>query len=61
MSEARSVERIDEIARLITNLENTGLLDREIEYLPEETEIDERRARKQGFTRPELAVVLSYA
>ncbi|MGI9271489.1 MAG: NAD-glutamate dehydrogenase [Woeseiaceae bacterium] len=61
MSEIRSVERIDEIARLIQNLENTGLLDREIEYLPEESEIDERRARKQGFTRPELAVVLSYA
>ena len=61
MSEVRSVERIDEIARLITNLENTGLLDRSIEFLPDEAEIDERRARKQGFTRPELAVVLSYA
>lgn len=61
MSEVRSVERIDEIARLITNLEDTGLLDREIEYLPADAEIDERRARKQGFTRPELAVVLSYA
>ena len=61
MSEIRSVERIDEIARLITNLENTGLLNREIEYLPDETEIDDRRARKEGFTRPELAVVLSYA
>ncbi|MDH3532107.1 MAG: NAD-glutamate dehydrogenase [Gammaproteobacteria bacterium] len=61
MSEIRSVERIDEIAQLISNLEKTGLLDRELECLPEETEIDERRARKQGFTRPELAVVLSYA
>lgn len=61
MSEIRSVERIDEIAQLIKNLEDTGLLDRAIEYLPEEAEIDERRARKQGFTRPELAVVLSYA
>jgi glutamate dehydrogenase len=61
MSEIRSVERIDEIAQLISNLEKTGLLDREIEYLPEESEIDERRTRKQGFTRPELAVVLSYA
>ena len=30
-------------------------------HLPEETEIEERRTRKQGFTRPELAVVLSYA
>jgi glutamate dehydrogenase len=61
MSEIRSVERIDEIAQLITNLESTGLLDREIEFLPEESAIDDRRARKQGFTRPELAVVLSYA
>jgi glutamate dehydrogenase len=61
MSEIRSVERIDEIAQLITNLESTGLLDRQIEYLPDEAAIDDRRARKQGFTRPELSVVLSYA
>jgi len=50
MIEVRSPERLDDIARLISSLEKTGLLDRE-----------ERRARKQGFTRPELAVVLSYA
>ncbi|MGA8203286.1 MAG: NAD-glutamate dehydrogenase [Woeseiaceae bacterium] len=61
MSEVRSVERIDEIARLITNLEKTGLLDRTLEYLPDETAIEDRRLRKQGFTRPELAIVLSYA
>jgi glutamate dehydrogenase len=46
---------------LIRNLEKTGLLNRELEYLPGESEIDDRRARKQGFTRPELSVVLSYA
>ncbi|MDJ0905049.1 MAG: NAD-glutamate dehydrogenase [Woeseiaceae bacterium] len=61
MSEVRSVERIDEMARLITNLEKTGLLDRELEFLPDEAEIEDRRLRKQGFTRPELAVILSYA
>jgi len=61
MSEVRSVERIDEVARLIASLEKTGVLDRELEYLPEEPEIEDRRLRKQGFTRPELAVVLSYA
>jgi glutamate dehydrogenase len=61
MSETLSANRIDETARLITDLERTGLLDREIEFLPDEVQIDERRARKQGFTRPELAVVLSYA
>ncbi len=61
MSEVRSLERIDETARLITNLERAGVLDRELEYLPDDVEIEERRKRKQGFTRPELAVVLSYA
>ena len=61
MMEARATERLDETARLITNLEKTGLLDRGLEFLPDEVEIDERRQRKQGLTRPELAVVLSYA
>ncbi len=61
MSETLSADRIDETARLISDLERTGLLDREIEFLPDEVQIDERRSRKLGFTRPELAVVLSYA
>ena len=61
MMQARNVERLDETARLIVNLERTGLLDRAIEFLPDEAEIDERRRLKQGFTRPEMSVVLSYA
>ena len=61
ISEMLSADRIDETARLITALEKTGLLDRDLEYLPGESEIDDRRRRKQGFTRPELAIVLSYA
>ena len=61
MSESLSVKRLDETARLINDLERAGLLDRDLEFLPHESEIDERRDRKQGFTRPELAVVLSYA
>jgi len=61
MMQARAVERLDETARLIVNLEKAGVLDRTIEFLPDETEIDERRRLKQGFTRPETAVVLSYA
>ena len=61
MMEARARERLDETARLITNLEKTGLLDRGLEFLPDEVEIDERRQKKHGLTRPELAVVLSYA
>ena len=61
MSETISAARIDETAWLITDLEKTGLLNREIEFLPDQAQIDERRSRKLGFTRPELAVVLSYA
>ncbi|MFQ5548024.1 MAG: NAD-glutamate dehydrogenase [Woeseia sp.] len=61
MMEARAGERLDETALLIINLERTGLLDRSLEFLPDETEIDERRQRNQAFTRPEFAIVLSYA
>jgi glutamate dehydrogenase len=61
MSQVRSVQRIDEMARLITSLEQKGLLHRELEFLPDEAEVEDRRLRKQGFTRPELAVILSYA
>ncbi len=61
ISETLSADRIDETARLISDLERTGLLNREIEFLPDQAQIDERRSRKLGFTRPELAVVLSYA
>jgi glutamate dehydrogenase len=61
MMEARARERLAETARLITNLEKTGLLDRDLEFLPDDTEIEERRERNQGLTRPELSVILSYA
>ena len=61
MMEARARERLSESARLINDLEKTGLLDRDLEFLPDEIEIDERRQRNQGLTRPELAVILSYA
>ena len=61
MSETLSADRIDETARLIADLERVGLLNRDLEFLPHESEIEDRRSRKQGFTRPELAVVLSYA
>ena len=61
MMEVSARERLDESARLITDLEKTGLLDRDLEYLPDEAEIEERRQKKLGLTRPEIAVILSYA
>ena len=41
-------------------LENQGLLDREIEFLPSEGEMESRRSSHQGLTSPELAVLLAY-
>ena len=38
-----------------------GLLDRQIEFLPTDAELAERKARGQGLTRPELSVLLSYS
>ena len=38
-------------------LEPRGLLDRALEFLPTDDEIEERRALRRGLTRPELAVL----
>ena len=48
-------------ARLMRSLEASGLLDRELEFLPDDTEIAERGAAGEGLCRPELAVLLAYA
>ena len=61
MMEAKALERLDEQARLIQDLERSGLLDRELEFLPSEETIAERRENRQGLTRPEIAIILSYA
>jgi glutamate dehydrogenase len=46
--------------RLMQTLERQGLLDRAVEFLPDDGEIVERRRRGQPLTRPELAVLLAY-
>ncbi|ANK79652.1 MAG: hypothetical protein TEF_01715 [Rhizobiales bacterium NRL2] len=44
--------------RLMRSYAREGLLNRDIEYLPDDEELSERRG---GLTRPELCVILSYA
>jgi glutamate dehydrogenase len=61
MMDSRAAERLGEHARLIRVLETQGLLDRALEFLPTEVEIEERRASGRGLTRPELAIILSYS
>ena len=46
---------------LIQTLEARGLLDRAVEFLPDDMQLAERRRRSQPFTRPELSVLLAYA
>ncbi len=57
----RPLYLLDGQQRLMQWLEGSGRLNRAIEYLPSDTEIALRRARKQGLTAPEGAVVLAYA
>ena len=47
--------------RLIHWLENRGDLDRELEFLPSDTEIADRDAAGEGLTQPEFAVLVAYA
>ena len=61
MMEANAAERLNEHAHLLLAMERSGELDRELEFLPSDEEISERRKANKGFTRPELSVLLSYS
>ncbi|MEO8810256.1 MAG: NAD-glutamate dehydrogenase domain-containing protein [Rhodanobacter sp.] len=60
LMEHQSVGRIGSMAHFIRTLEAEGTLDRQVENLPSDAELTERKARGVGLTRPELAVLLSY-
>ncbi len=59
--EARSAEIVEAQSRLMRKLEQAGRLDREIEELPDDAILAERRRGGRGLTRPEAAVLLAYA
>ncbi len=61
LMERMSVARLGSKQHFIRTLESQGLLDRQIEDLPTDAEFEERKARKLGLTRPELAILLSYS
>ncbi|WP_238394509.1 NAD-glutamate dehydrogenase [Pseudoxanthomonas wuyuanensis] len=61
LMERMSVSRLGSKQHFIQTLEAQGLLDRQIEFLPSDAELAERKARGQGMTRPELSVLLSYS
>jgi glutamate dehydrogenase len=61
LAERRGLEDLGFQQRMMQILESRHLLDRAVEYLPDDLELTERRRRNQALTRPELAVLLAYA
>ncbi|MBO0765329.1 MAG: NAD-glutamate dehydrogenase, partial [Hyphomicrobiaceae bacterium] len=61
LAERRSVRDLPDYALLMQSLEAHGLIDRALEALPSEMALLERGRAGRGLTRPELAVLMSYA
>ena len=61
VTESRATESLDRHQRTMRAMERAGLLNRELEFLPDDEEIAERLQARRGLTRPELAVLLAYA
>jgi glutamate dehydrogenase len=57
---AQSVSMRDVQARMIAHLERTAALDRELEFLPSEATLAQRRSDRRGLVAPELAVLMAY-
>ncbi len=52
---------VESFSQLMKELENEGLLDRAVEFLPDTAELSRRSIANERMTRPELAVLLSYS
>ena len=61
LAERTSMRELPDYALLMRALETRGLFDRALEALPSDIELQERGRAGRGLTRPELAVLLSYA
>ena len=51
----------DLFRRFMNELEKRGRLNRQLEFLPDEKTLHERKANDQGLTRPEIAVLIAYS
>jgi glutamate dehydrogenase len=56
-----SSDRLGSMKHFIDVLEDSGALDRGLEFLPDDDELEARAKRGEGLCRPELAVLLSYS
>lgn len=61
MAEFEARERAIEFRRLISHYESIGKLDRELEFIPTDDVLAERKASGKTLTRAELSVLVSYS
>jgi glutamate dehydrogenase len=61
LAEKQAAGMVDVHRRFLRRLEQTHKLDRELEALPTDDELAERKRDHLGLTRPELATLLSYS
>jgi glutamate dehydrogenase len=61
MMEKLSPSRLGSKAHFIEVLEDMGMLNRALEFLPDDDQLKERREQGIGLMRPELSVLLSYS
>ena len=61
VTESEAPRLLDQHRRLMRTLERADILNRDIEFLPDDEQIDNLEAANSGLTRPEIAVLLAYA
>lgn len=61
IAEVESLARGAEYRRFMSTLENQNRLSRKLEFLPADDILLERQSHSIGLTRPELAILISYA
>jgi len=61
LAESEASFRAIEYQRWITGIEQQGILDRAIEFIPSDEDLQERKINGQTLTRPEFSVLVSYS
>ncbi|MFI4954815.1 MAG: NAD-glutamate dehydrogenase, partial [Gammaproteobacteria bacterium] len=60
-AESRAKRTIDEHIRFINTMERWGKINRQLEFLPNDEGLAQRKANGQGLTRPELSILIAYS
>jgi len=61
LTEYQADARSGEYRRFIANMEESGVLNRELEFLPSDEVLGDRKVQSKALTRPELSILVSYS